>query len=248
MKLNDIQSILFREAKITQSLLFLDECETLFETRNRSKNASVNIALSMIERYDGIMVLATNRSYDLDEAMHRRIQCSVEFTPPDVHSRLYISRRHIPQATILNSESDHSGVILDSTVDFEVLSTRFELTGGFIKNAMNSALKIAALRRRRLIDEKAKIAIGSDDTGAASDDIEMSDLTVLAEEADEAGVGAEPDSSSLESKLPIIITQNDLVTACIEQMKHVLELTLPGASARRILPTVRYASSHLNKQ
>ncbi|ETO03793.1 hypothetical protein RFI_33609, partial [Reticulomyxa filosa] len=64
----------FREAKIQNAIVFFDECEALFESRDYSSSFSeVNTALSCIEKYDGIIIMATNRPYDLDEAMYRRI-------------------------------------------------------------------------------------------------------------------------------------------------------------------------------
>ena len=39
----------------------------------------LNTLLSEIERHEGIVFLATNRPYDLDEAMHRRINSVIEF-------------------------------------------------------------------------------------------------------------------------------------------------------------------------
>ena len=39
---------------------------------------SVNLLLTEIERHNGLIIMATNRAYDLDEAMHRRITLAIE--------------------------------------------------------------------------------------------------------------------------------------------------------------------------
>lgn len=39
----------------------------------------LNSLLTEIERHEGIVFLATNRPYELDEAMHRRITSVVKF-------------------------------------------------------------------------------------------------------------------------------------------------------------------------
>ena len=43
----------------------------------------LNSLLTEIERHQGLVILATNRPYELDEAMHRRITCVLEYRPPD---------------------------------------------------------------------------------------------------------------------------------------------------------------------
>jgi SpoVK/Ycf46/Vps4 family AAA+-type ATPase len=49
-----------------------------------------------MERHRGIVFLATNRPYDLDEAMHRRITLVVEFHPPDHLLRVDIWKSLLP--------------------------------------------------------------------------------------------------------------------------------------------------------
>ncbi len=48
--------------------MFFDECDSLFESRDKgSKN--VNLILTEIERHDGLVLMATNRPHEMDEAM-----------------------------------------------------------------------------------------------------------------------------------------------------------------------------------
>ena len=47
--------------------------------------------------HDGLIILATNRPYDLDEAMHRRIMLAIEFRQPDHLLRKAIWKCHIPE-------------------------------------------------------------------------------------------------------------------------------------------------------
>ena len=46
-------------------------------------------------RHDGLIIMATNRPFDLDEAMHRRITLTVEFRQPDHLLRKDIWESHI---------------------------------------------------------------------------------------------------------------------------------------------------------
>ena len=48
-------------------------------------------------RHDGLIILATNRPYDLDEAMHRRIMIAIEFGQPDHLLRKAIWESHMPE-------------------------------------------------------------------------------------------------------------------------------------------------------
>ena len=64
---------LFREANMSNAVLFFDECEAMFRSRNAGGGQLLNSLLTEIERHEGIVFLATNRPHDLDEAMHRRI-------------------------------------------------------------------------------------------------------------------------------------------------------------------------------
>ena len=100
---------IFREAKINDAILFFDECEAIFETREHGGH-NVNLLLTEIERYvckcvyaytiphrhDGLIIMATNRPFDLDEAMHRRITIALEFRQPDHLLRKAIWESHIP--------------------------------------------------------------------------------------------------------------------------------------------------------
>lgn len=54
-------------------------------------------ALHPPDRHDGLIILATNRPFDLDEAMHRRIMLAIEFRQPDHLLRKAIWQCHIPE-------------------------------------------------------------------------------------------------------------------------------------------------------
>ncbi|CAJ1423930.1 unnamed protein product [Effrenium voratum] len=126
--------MIFRESKINDAVLFFDECESIFESRDRSTQRDVNMLLTELERHDGMIILATNRPFDLDEAMHRRITLAIEFQKPD-----HVLRRHIWKSLIPANLP-----LVD--VDLAALAMRYELSGGFIKNAILTALSIACAR------------------------------------------------------------------------------------------------------
>jgi len=128
------QSI-FREAELSDAIIFFDECEMLFAKRD-SGPSQVTELLTELERFDGIVFLATNRPFDLDEAMYRRISEVFEFKPPNHAERLDIWR-------LLTS---HASVPCEEDIDWESVALRYEMTGGFIKNAVLAALLVAVGR------------------------------------------------------------------------------------------------------
>eukprot|EP00435_Cladocopium_sp_Y103_P041037 s1602_g11.t1 len=146
--------MIFRESKINDAVLFFDECESIFESRDKSNQRDVNMLLTEIERHDGMIILATNRPFDLDEAMHRRITLAIEFQKPD-----HVLRRHIWTSLI------PSTLPLSGDVDFAALAMRYELSGGFIKNAILTALSIACSRAQEISGGNAKpdVRITQDD-------------------------------------------------------------------------------------
>ncbi len=119
---------LFREARLQNALLFFDECETIFASR-RLGNMLMTLLLTELERFEGIAVLATNLPETLDEALDRRILVKVHFQEPDRNARLEIWRRHLPPQAPLAPD-----------VDLPALAERFDMAGGYIKNAVLMAV------------------------------------------------------------------------------------------------------------
>jgi SpoVK/Ycf46/Vps4 family AAA+-type ATPase len=123
------QSI-FREAELSNAIIFFDECESLFAQRGYGGSSDTTELLTELERFDGIVFLATNRPFDLDEAMYRRISEVFEFQRPNYLERLDIWR-------IVTS---HESIPCEEDIDWESIALQYELTGGFIKNAVIAAL------------------------------------------------------------------------------------------------------------
>jgi SpoVK/Ycf46/Vps4 family AAA+-type ATPase len=130
----DIKAV-FQEAELSDAVLFFDECEVIFAKRDVGGNKILNLLLCELERYNGIVFLATNKPLDLDEAMHRRITSVYEFKAPD-----HCQRRMIWQSYASSSVPLHPDIPWDS------IALKYELTGGFIKNAVLSALLRAVSR------------------------------------------------------------------------------------------------------
>ncbi len=133
-------SMIFREAKKCNVVLFFDECDTIFAKRSDdggSNQASANnktaLLLQEMEAYDGVCVLATNYKHNIDPAFFRRMKYIVEFQFPDVDTREMLWRTTIPKTTPLADD-----------VDIRFLAEKFEFAGGNIKNCILNAAFLAA--------------------------------------------------------------------------------------------------------
>ncbi|MDR1069367.1 MAG: ATP-binding protein [Gracilibacteraceae bacterium] len=133
-------SMIFREAKKCNVVLFFDECDTLFAKRsddggaNRSSNNNKTaLLLQEVEAYDGVSVLATNYKHNIDPAFFRRMKFIVEFQFPDPETRYILWKATIPKNTPLAED-----------VDVRFLAEQFEFVGGNIKNCILNAAFLAA--------------------------------------------------------------------------------------------------------
>ncbi len=133
-------SMIFREAKKCNVVLFFDECDTIFAKRSDdggSNQASANnktaLLLQEMEAYDGVCVLATNYKHNIDPAFFRRMKYIVEFQFPDPDTREMLWTTTIPKSTPLAED-----------VDIRFLAEKFEFVGGNIKNCILNAAFLAA--------------------------------------------------------------------------------------------------------
>ncbi len=133
-------SMIFREAKKCNVVLFFDECDTIFAKRSDdggSNQASANnktaLLLQEMEAYDGVCVLATNYKHNIDPAFFRRMKYIVEFQFPNVDTREMLWKTTIPKDTPLADD-----------VDIRFLAEKFEFAGGNIKNCILNAAFLAA--------------------------------------------------------------------------------------------------------
>jgi ATP-dependent 26S proteasome regulatory subunit len=124
----------FAQAAKCNSVLLLDECDSLLMNRDRVGfilGSEINALLTEIERFDGVVILTTNRVHTLDPALARRIVSKVEVLPPEKAARVEIWKTTIP-----------TKMPLAEGIDFEKLADA-RLTGGEIKNAVLLAARYA---------------------------------------------------------------------------------------------------------
>lgn len=137
----------FKEAadEAANSILLFDECDSLIYSRSSVGailGAQINELLSQLERFEGITIFTTNRLGTLDEAVNRRLALKLEFNMPSREQRVEIWKRMFPKKAPL-----------DDNIDWNRLAG-VELTGGYIKNAVLRAARMAAAQEGKKKDKK----------------------------------------------------------------------------------------------
>ncbi len=133
-------SNIFREAENSNSILFFDEADALFGKRSEVKDAhdryaniEVGYLLQKMEEYEGIVILATNLSGNIDDAFLRRMNFVVEFPFPDEKQRIQIWTGLLQKDPPLTED-----------MDYKFFSEKLKLAGGNIKNIAITAAFYAA--------------------------------------------------------------------------------------------------------
>jgi SpoVK/Ycf46/Vps4 family AAA+-type ATPase len=163
-------SRIFRETSSGNAILFFDEADALFGKRTEVKDAhdryaniEINYLLQKMEEHEGIVILATNLSKNLDDAFLRRMHFAVDFPFPDDRQRELIWRKIFPPSAPLHDD-----------IDYVFLSERLKIAGGNIRNiALTAALYAAEessaiemrhiiLSARRELQKMGKLCVRSD--------------------------------------------------------------------------------------
>lgn len=132
---------IFRIAREEDAVLFFDEADAIAARRStdvsrgmqRESNTTVNVLLQELERFDGVVIFATNLAANFDPAFERRIRTHVLFELPGAAEREAIWRVQLHERTPLADD-----------VDFRELAQRFDVSGGDIRNAVLKAALAAA--------------------------------------------------------------------------------------------------------
>ncbi len=126
---DDILCTLFREAALQGAIVFLDECDDVFENDGRASRS----LLIEIEKARCIVIMATNKPVDLDPALERRITMKIHFPIPEPEKRLEMWKALIPDTAELAHD-----------VNLADFAERYHFTGGLIRNSIFLAITAAA--------------------------------------------------------------------------------------------------------
>ncbi|HVS95053.1 MAG TPA: ATP-binding protein [Puia sp.] len=143
--------LLFARAEDKGWILFFDEADALFGKRtdvrdahDKYANQEVSYLLQRIEDYDGLIILATNKKNNIDDAFVRRFNAVLRFPFPDAHEREKIWKKSLPRnvrfARDVSADTSR-GPDREALDPAKVLSflRRYELSGANIMNVVHYA-------------------------------------------------------------------------------------------------------------
>jgi SpoVK/Ycf46/Vps4 family AAA+-type ATPase len=137
----------FTKAEHKNWILFFDEADALFGKRtsisdahDKYANQEIAYLLQRLEDYNGLVILSSNMSSNVDEAFGRRLQSIIHFPMPKYSERLHLWNK---------SYSTHTSFA--QNVDMEQIADKFELAGGSIINVVQYSSLMALNRRENVI-------------------------------------------------------------------------------------------------
>ena len=131
---------MFDAAEAGHAILLFDEADSMFGKRtdvkssnDRYANLETNYLLQRLETFTGICLLTSNHESNIDPAFQRRLSLHLRFDVPDEDERAKLWLAMLPDAAPVTPNLDFAG-----------LACRFEMSGGYIRNAALRAAFLAA--------------------------------------------------------------------------------------------------------
>ncbi|SMQ47334.1 unnamed protein product [Zymoseptoria tritici ST99CH_3D7] len=133
---------MFSLAGAWEAVLLVDEADVFLESRtsegDAERNALVSVLLRVLEYYDGIMILTTNRINSLDVAVQSRIHLAVRYDDLKKEQKKAIFMQNLDKLP-KDSVKDRSAI--DNWI--EEAGCEAELNGRQIRNVVSAALAVA---------------------------------------------------------------------------------------------------------
>lgn len=123
------------------AVLLIDECDVFMVKRSSSdlqRNQLVSVFLRLLEYYQGVMFLTTNRIDSFDPAFESRIHLTIDYPKLEANSRLHIWKTFLRSAEAVEHPS--LGITEKDLQRF----AEVELNGRQIKNIVKTAKLLAA--------------------------------------------------------------------------------------------------------
>ncbi|KAI9874942.1 MAG: hypothetical protein M1830_009098 [Pleopsidium flavum] len=139
-------------------VVLLDEADVFLEQRTLAdlqRNALVSVFLRVLEYYDGILILTSNRVGTFDEAFKSRIQLSLHYETLTEPQRKLIWENFIKRLEDF----------VDDDIDTDELKehlgelAKYDMNGRQIRNAVTTARQLALYKKKKLRFEELKHVI-----------------------------------------------------------------------------------------
>ena len=142
-------------------VLLLDEADIFLEERSFSdlaRNSLVSVFLRILEYYDGILILTSNRVGTFDDAFRSRIQVALHYENLTRSARKKIWTNFIDML----EEDQEDADISELRLHLDELAA-FDMNGRHIRNTVTTARQLAAYQNRRLdwdhVDRALKVSV-----------------------------------------------------------------------------------------
>jgi ATPase family associated with various cellular activities (AAA) len=125
------------------AVLLIDEADVFLEARSPTelaRNQQVSIFLRLLEYYEGILFLTTNRIDNIDSAFESRIHLSLQYEELDAPSRRHVWETFLSRTTKSTPFSEKQ---LNELVDYQ-------MNGRQIKNVLKTAQLLASEQGKNL--------------------------------------------------------------------------------------------------
>ncbi len=149
----------FEAAERDNAVLFIDEADSLLSKRlsevtsgaDQSVNALRSQILTNLDKFNGIVIFATNLVFSYDNAFLTRL-ISVEFENPDAEIRKKIWTVHL-----MSTGESKMNIPLADDVNISELAEKFEFCGREIKRAVISACINSVSENQALVTQRMLI-------------------------------------------------------------------------------------------
>lgn len=151
-----LESVLYL-GRIWGCVVLLDEADIFLEQRSLedlARNALVSVFLRVLEYYDGILILTSNRVGTFDEAFRSRIQLALHYPTLDPQQRFRIWQMFVDRLSSLDEDID----IADLRDNLHILKDK-KLNGRQIRNIITTARQYARWKETTMTYQHLKEVI-----------------------------------------------------------------------------------------
>ncbi|KAF2237724.1 P-loop containing nucleoside triphosphate hydrolase protein [Viridothelium virens] len=144
--------------KSWDAVVLLDEAEVFLQERSLvdiNRNALVSVFLRVLEYYDGILILTSNRVGIFDEGFKSRIQLAIHYDKLGLASRIQVWSNFIDRL----ATSQHGELDIDDLERHVNDLARYVLNGREIRNALTTGRQLARYEKKPLTYESLKHVI-----------------------------------------------------------------------------------------
>lgn len=142
---------LFREARLKNAVVFLDEFPNLGGSFYRADKI-IAILRKLLDVFDGIVIFASNFPLT-DGPLRRRINHYFQFDFPSVKERELIWKVHVNEIKAYDP-----GVEISDDINYTELAEGYNFSGGLIRNVVSEAYRSASARPKKVLKHTDLVA------------------------------------------------------------------------------------------